>query len=255
MINHLRTLLLNELPDSTADNEQYVPSTFRPILLPPDAAAVRAILIDQSWPRPYRNFVATLLSNITMDTPFASWLDRLDDRTTISPRTNAVASIQNTVSVQNVTAAQSLSVTGVFASNPAKGVFSGDWRIQKVDDTHVSILNLHDASLRVVPVTFTGDTTAPLPIDPSAALVFQLVGVSSVPAGMNAIVRAANSMTYDVMDAINRLRSDGNAVDVFRQKGGAAIAPMLADTFHNSPRPDLALAAILTAYAYRLEGL
>lgn len=255
MINHFRCLLLNEPPDLLARHEQYVPRDFRGLPLPADAAAVRSALIDQKWPREYRNFVATLLSNLVMASPFAQWINKLDDRTTLDPLANAVSSLQNRVTVDRVSAASSVTATGIFVSRPALGLFSGAWQLQKIDDTHVSILNLQDASSLAVSVSFTGDTTTPQLIDPENTLSFQLVGVSTVPTGLSAIIRADNSMTYDTMTALTKLRSDGVATDIFRQKEDVSLMNMLADAFHNSQRPDFAMAAILAAYFYRLKGV
>ena len=141
MVNHVRNVLLNELPDPSADLEQYCPPDFRPIALPYDAAAVQSLLIDRTWPRPYRNFVATLLAVLALDSEFRPLLDSIDSRTTLDGRNSHVATLQDRIGVQRISGASTLGIVGEFASRPAAGIFRGAWSLTG-SGTTISILDL-----------------------------------------------------------------------------------------------------------------
>ena len=127
MVNLFRTLILNELPEPQEVNEQFIDPAFSPVGLQQAEASVRSLLIQDHFPRSYRNFIATLLTRLVMQSPVAALLDAVDSRTTIDFSQNLVDSLQDTVTLVRQKNADSLFVTGKFNAHPESGQFLGSW--------------------------------------------------------------------------------------------------------------------------------
>lgn len=252
MINHLRTLLLNERRDDAALLEEFIPANFQPLQLGFDTGAVRSLLIRPEFPREYRNYIATLLTGLVYDSPFVPVVNGLDSRTTIDFSVNRTPTLQNQVVLTRQLNASSLHVVGTFVSDVAKGVFQGEWNLRKTSPTTVEVLDQRTAVARSVEIAFNGDSTGLYLLDPLNRLNFQLLGTSALP-DLQANVKASNAMYYDVTAALDRLKSNDSANGVFQSTINAQTLRDLKSVFDNSRRPDHAMAAILIAYAFRLS--
>lgn len=251
MVNHLRTLLLNDVPNPGAMNEQYIPKIFVPRVLNYAASAVQNLLIQPNWPRDYRNFVATVLTGVALDSPLAYLVNNLDARTTLNFSENYVSSFREQITLNRQANAPSLNIVGIYNSNAPLGIFNGQWQITQVNSTTVAVLDFRTGLARNVAITFNGDVSPLYPLEPLNALNFQFVGVAAVPA-IRAVVTAVNPMCYSVLSALERLRNSSEAQAVFEFVTDPSVAQILTETFQTSTRPDHALAAILIAYACAL---
>jgi len=252
MVNHLRTLLLNERPDLTAANEQYIEPTFSPLGLMFDTAAIQSSLINSSFPRGYRNFIATILSNLALNSSVADLLAALDPRLTIDPTLNSVSTLDDNLTINRIAEASSLQVVDQFYSKPAAGIFGGQWTLRKSATNTVEVVDSATATARQVTMTFTSDVSDRQLLDPLNSLAFQFSGVTEVPE-FRAVITATNVMQYDAMAALDRLRTNHDALAIFTQGGQSSAMKRLHDIFENSRRPDEVLSAILVAYAHRLS--
>lgn len=244
MVNHFRTLFLNEAASPDERFEQYIDPSFSSVGLNGDQAAVRSLLIQDSLPRDYKNFIATLMTRMAYSSEASTLIDEIDQRTTIDLRANTQESLRDTISLSRDNQAESLQIVGRFLSNPAVGIFSNTWLLQESGSDVLVTIGRSGKQMLVTPI-FSGSGTGLHQIDPDSPLYLQFVGVSSVPAGMVANVSAVNSMTYDMTTALANLRSEDRVYNLFR---GIKNGSELQDIFENSVYGDQVISAVLIAY-------
>ncbi len=244
MVNHFRTLFLNEPADSSAVFEQFIDPRFATVGLSADQASVRNLLMRVGLPRDYKNFVATLMTRIAYASELSSLIDDIDPRSSINLKENTQDTLQDQITLSRDNAADSLNIVGRFVSNPVAGIFSNSWQLQK-SGSDVLVTNARTGVQSLVTPVFDDTSTGLHQFDPSSPLYLQFVGVSSIPAGMVARVQATNSMTYDITTALANLKSEDRVFNIFR---GITSGPQLQDQFVNSYRGDQAFSAVLIAY-------
>ncbi len=245
MVNHFRTLFLNEASEPDESFEQYVDSEFRPVVLTQSEAAVHNLIIRASFPRSYRNYLATLMTRFAYAHPISQLIDDIDSRHTFQNDVNQQASIQDRIILNKIKNCDSLNIIGSFKPDLNKGVFSNHWKLQYKSANEVLITTKGQVSQRIQTVVFENTTTSPYEIDTRAGIQFQFIAASQVPTGFSAEVTAICPMTFDSMAALNRLKSEDL---VYRLFNDIPNGPELADVFEYSTRQDHMLSAILTAY-------
>lgn len=245
MVNHFRTLLLNELP-SAESGEQYIDPLFRPITLTPEEALVRGLLIRDEYPRSYRNYIATLMTRMAYAGLHADLLEAQDPRVTIDFNDNQTPALLTRLQLFRDNAAAALQLVGVFTPDTDKGVFREDYQLLRLSGTSVQVTNVRTSGRRTVNLIFTSNSTDLYRLDPNRPLSFQFMGVDSVPAGFFARVTAETSMTYDVLAALARLKSNDRTANLFPLVTNGLV---LRDDFYNAYQPQHALSAMLIAYA------
>jgi hypothetical protein len=90
MINHARTLLLNQPRDRMHYSDygyEYVPPTFKPVVLPPPLLALRRILFGATPDNYFINFRVNEIMSYIHSTELAEYALRLDPRITYWPKT------------------------------------------------------------------------------------------------------------------------------------------------------------------------
>ena len=251
MINHARTLLLNESSDFSSVGKQYIGPDFSPVPLSGGLADVRNLLIRPGWPRDYRNYAATLLASILQDSPFQKLVDAVDSRRSFDSGSLTRQDFVSTISMNRRHNASSMQVVGSFVPDVHSGIFSNVWTISYLDAGFVIVSSQRSMSSITASVSFSGDASGICLLDPGNQLGIQFVGVSAVPLGLMAEVSASTSMSYDLMSAMNRLWSSDSAGSIFTT-GKHPSLPELGEVFNSSSRPDQSLAAIIAAYVLSL---
>jgi len=250
MVNHLRTLLLNESASPGCPGEQYIDPDFRPLALPPEAATVQHLLLPNTSPRSYRNFVATLLTRVAYQGNFVAELNRLDPRTTLDFSGNLVDTLQDATTISGEGSAV-VNCFGQFVPNAAAGIFAATWRIVRVDDQHARVIR--DGQEVLAAFSWENDVSNVLILDPRGPLSLQLVGRTSVPPLLDVTIQASCAPNYDLIGALQRLRGDSSPLQLLDGLGDSGMAASLKDAFLNSDRPDVALAALLVGYVLLLS--
>ena len=88
MINHARTLLLNQARDQTHYSDlgyEYISPNFRPVNLPPALKLIRGILFGNKPDNYFRNFRCRELLSYIHSSEFDEYIYRLDSRVTYWP--------------------------------------------------------------------------------------------------------------------------------------------------------------------------
>lgn len=250
MINHLRTLLLNEGPDESADLEQYIDPNFKPLRLPGDAAAFRNEALRTTWPRDYKNFVATQLCRLAYSSRFAHMLNDLDPRITFDLN-DTVAPIRDRITLTRYGGGSSLGIVGRFVPAPDIGLFAGEWDILRSSSSEVSLMDLRTGIEDIREISFNGDVSELSPIDGRSPFYFQFVGSSVVPVGLRARVKAFCAMPVDLSGLLIRCQANPLARQVLLIEGQVDLSRSLSWEFQNSTRLDQKLGALLIAFAVR----
>lgn len=246
MVNHFRTLLLNETADPTAVQEQYIDPNFRPIELTPEESAIRNLILEPQFPRDYRNFVATLMTRLAYSGTQVDKLEALDKRRTIDFATNASASLQTRLQLFRDNNASALNLVGTFVPNLDKGYFEETYEVLRTGAAQIQVTNARTAASRLINLTFSNGSTDLYRLDPNRPLSVQFMGVDEVPAGLFARVVASAPMSYDAMAALSRLKSNDRVSNIFPLVTGGME---LRNEYDNSSLPHQAFSAVLIAYA------
>ena len=250
MVNHLRTLLLNELPAPGEANEQYIDPRFRPFPLSGDQATFRSLILPDVFPRAYKNFIATSLARLVQASPFADIVDAVDPRSTLDFTQNVVDDIQDRVTVQRLNNGDSLQVVGRFVSDATKGIFAGQWNLTRGEDG-VLITDAKTEKQWVVPVEFDGDVTPLYPLSPRGDLSFRFLGVQAIP-DFSVLVTATNAMTCDLVDLLTKINGAERCQNLVNNLASQDSRTRLMGGI-SSGRPDVALSALLVGYALSLS--
>jgi hypothetical protein len=123
MINHARTLLLNQHPDYAGPDDvgyEYIPPTFKPVAMSTPLATIHRILFGSKPDNYFRNFRAAELLGYIHQTELAQFLTALDPRITYWPTsvTPFYGAAKKILVEQIVGPPTRLTISGaVFASN------------------------------------------------------------------------------------------------------------------------------------------
>src|SRR5271166_5192327 len=146
MINHLRTLLLNEssstIPLPNYPGEEYVPSGFVSAPLPPFLNDVYVLMFGSRPDRAMKNYRLRELMTILHTSELAEFVYALDQRVTYWPPMNdsifngIIAGVQVTPVGSTTAALQVLGASGVV---PGENQINFSYLITVTDGTHVTI--------------------------------------------------------------------------------------------------------------------
>lgn len=123
MINHARTLLLNQNPETAGADDigyEYIPPEFKPVAMPTALATVHKILFGSKPDNYFRNYRAHELLSYVHQTELDAFARALDSRVTYWPTTgNAFYGVAKKVFIEQIVGQPTrLNVSGtVFASN------------------------------------------------------------------------------------------------------------------------------------------
>lgn len=253
MINILRTRLLNlpASPDST--NEEFIESSFVPVTLTSNQAALRNLVFPGTFDRAYQNFIATLLVRLVTDSPFASDVLSLDSRVLLSNPALSGRQFNPAILISRTSSADSLGVSGELVPDVRAGIFSRSWQIKEANASSVLIADYKTGASISQTVTFDQGTSLRFNLNADGSLYARLSNVSSVPSGLNALVTASVPMSYGIIELADRIRlSAGTRALLFDIKDATLLGKCI-ENFDSDSRPDFIIAAALTAYVYSLE--
>lgn len=250
MINHLRTLLLNLPASPDAEREEFVEASFTTRSLNSNQSALAAAVFPGPFNRTYRNFIATALTRLVAASPFATDIWDLDPRVLLSDPVMSARGFNPSVSIVRIENANAVIVGGKLIPDVNSGVFTKKWQIRESGMFAVEILDFQTGAYSTQVVTFDEGSSLRIPLDHSVYIT--LSEVSEVPAGLAAIVTANAPLSYSITDLESRLLSS-NVRQLMALPGRRELSIKCLEQFDSSHRPDLTIAAALTAYAYSFE--
>lgn len=252
MINHARTLLLNQQVDPGELGGEFIPPEFRPVTLPGPLQAVRRLLFGTRPDALKLNYRVAQFLGVLHAGRFSEYVTALDSRVTYRQFRDDLFAMRSEYQVAG-DKPQDLVVLGPDAEETAEGVLRWTWQVS-IPESGVAVLTLQDAD----PVDFE------LEFDIENGITSPLL----LPAVTNAVVRIQNPEVGDRWTITQRVRprqSLGTLVqylqitltpDSERALFGAAVAEPY-QTFRNlwaSPRGGLwSLTGLLLALIYRTE--
>lgn len=126
MINHARTLLLNQSPEAAGPDDtgyEYIPTGFKVIPMSTTLGAIHRIIFGVKPDNYFRNFRTRELLSYIHQTELREFVTKLDSRVTYWPETsNAFYGAAKKVFVQQISGKQArLNVGGTLASSNAAG--------------------------------------------------------------------------------------------------------------------------------------
>ena len=211
MINHARTLLLNQTskgrPRLGEHGEEFIPTNFGPKSLPPHLKTIRQILLGSFGDPTYQNYrLAQYMSMLHSYPMFEELVLGYDPRITYTPGEWGLDQLGTGVSASAITpTAMTISVSGDPKPDDALGRLANTWFVTTESGPQVRVTNYRDKSEFVEPVTVTGQQSSQFEIG------FGLSGHFIVPAGtwqtgitwtVMSVTRPGRSLT-DILDTIN----------------------------------------------------
>lgn len=248
MVNHLRTTLLNELPDPPVEHEEFIPASFGPAMLSPDQAAVHRAVFNGNYPRSYRNFIATTVATVCLQSKFKDEFDSIDPRVAIAPVSSG--SMSPSVTITRHKGSSNLVTLGEFVPVMQSGTFSKTWLLTGMPENRVSVFDVRSNSSVTHDVTFTSSTSSLIDLG-GFGVYARLIGETSVPGTLLAEVRASAPMYYNIAALAERLRvsSAGFLISKVKRQD---LADKLREALFDSAHPDVVVAAAMLIYVHSL---
>ena len=129
MINHFRTLLLNQPgPSPVADGEEYVPASFQPVTLPAGLALVRQAIFGIAPDRRMLLYRTRQLLTCVHAGPLAPFVYQLDERVTYWPWANNKLVLQPSLQVLTPPGAPAAALRGTPQPEDG-GKLVRSWRV------------------------------------------------------------------------------------------------------------------------------
>lgn len=174
MINHVRTLLLNQHPDTAGPTDigyEYIPGVFKPIRMPTTLETVHKILFGNRPDNYFRNFRAREILNYIHQTELDVFTRQFDSRVTYWPQThNPFYGATKQVFVEQISGQpKRLNVSGTLFAGNAAGraeyeylLVLGKKNVGAPEEESVFVVQASDG--KVAATKFTNDTpTVALP--------------------------------------------------------------------------------------------
>lgn len=252
MINHLYTLLLNS-PASEAP--EMVSPDFLPVSLSVPQALIRHAIFPYAYPMEYRSCLAASLQRLVWAGPLAAEMLRIDSRSTIRRATISSSLLEPSMAVYDLASGVALPASpdypvapvGPLVPNPQLGLFRVSWEVSYSAAGEVQVVDLVAGTQSTKAVTFSGLESDLVNLGHGVG--FRLLGVGSVPASLRCRIQAYYPMSIDLEGILARLTSDSRCHAIFNSVGYGLDASYLRSLFTNSDRIDVALPALLVAYA------
>ena len=178
MINHGRTLILNESPIGRPAlgtfGEEYVPTDYMPLDYPTDLVAIRQSLIGAAGDPLYQNYrLAQLMAVAHANQYCRDYLLSLDPRYTYRPFSVkfsdiVVGNVIDPLDAKGMT----LSATGIPQSNDATGRAMFQWQVTTENHSGASLLlqPLGTTLATHYPLTLVGEDCAPVTLENGISL-------------------------------------------------------------------------------------
>lgn len=251
MINHLRTLLINEVGSETEDFEEIMPKGFAPIPLLSTEGAVQRHLVPVHFPRRTRNYLATVQAGIAEEHQHYDRILELDPRTLILEDTRKTP-LFTRLTAQGSGEFAKLQFRGEFCAKPDVGVFSAKWRIYDDGTNSTTVVNLDTYQKVLIAFAFSmgQDVSQFTPINDSG-IEMRIIGSTTVPV-FDIELSASAPISFDIDTVLKYMRSDEMTFGVFNLNDKSLGNSLLQD-FRFSDHPATAVGAALIAYAIHIS--
>ena len=258
MINPLYTTILNS---SSADAPELIDPRFFPVRLSAAQTLIQRAAFPSAYPMEYRSCIAAALERLVWGSALSSELASIDKRSTLNkdlPGSSISSSLlEGSLSVLQVTPESTVTAgpdypvvsTGTFVANPLSGIFRGSWEISYYSASQVLIMDRQAGTQLTHSFVFPENSSDAC--DLGAGIQFRLLGVSSVPADLHAVIQAYSPMRVDLAGILLRLKSDPRVDDIFNEilPAYGLDSSYLTELYLGTDRLDQSLPAILTSYA------
>jgi hypothetical protein len=250
MINHLRTLLINEVGSDSEDFEEIVSPDFSPIPLLSAEGSVQRHLVPPHFPRRTRNYIATVLVGIAEEHQHYDKILGLDPRSLILADIGATP-LFTKLTAQGSGAFSKIQFRGEFHARPDVGIFSTKWRIFE-DGGFATIVNLDTHARSVASFTYSpGSDVSGFTLIPDSGIEMRVVGSATLPV-FDIELTASAPISFNISTVLSYMRADEMTFAVFNLKDKALGNSLLQD-FRFSDHPSIAIGAVLIAYAMHIS--
>jgi hypothetical protein len=256
MINHVRTLLLNEngatRPAPDFFMEEYVDPKYGALTLPAYLTQARAPLFGAGADIAYKNYVMRLLMTLLHSTEFASYVYALDTRVTYLNRPSvAGTSIETSATPTNDLAlAGAAEVTGVPSSTPQR--VQWDWDVEVVSGGptvfQVQVSRRQPYARQLFTVNFADGHSDLVPLPGQSQLFFRFLASMTVGASW-----AASAFILPTVDVAAIMQTCENGVDTGQLFGNAEPFKTFGELWRKHVYLTYKMSGYLLAVAYRME--
>lgn len=263
MINHLRTLLLNEdgriEADPTKPGEEYVPASYRPVELPQNLKNIHNHLFAPSTDRTYKNLRLQQYLTILHNSDLSDYVTALDARVTYIPWKASL--FNQALPIATVT---QLAGTGknFYLAQTSTPQYSTrlyyEWEVRVLSATQVQITQFDAAKNQVSSTEATYSITDGLSSKinlPGTDLYFQFDNDLSARWLITSVGRPARTLV-DVLTDLNALLQS-NASDQLFGNSSIKAEPYKScrNVWFDSDRDTFRLCAVALALGYRINEL
>lgn len=255
MINHARTLLLNQPAQFIghyADTAEYIPPTFTPVVLSQALSFIRNVLFGTTTDAYFVQFRVRELLRYIHETEFSSYLYALDSRVTYWPEQPTITpshylSVQQTFGVPHV-----LGISKIVTPTRNDRFTAGQYEVAltRNDETGASVVDVRPRELAALPTTTTfAAGVVPGFQLPGITANFLLNGVATTPpeypVGLTEIDDMLILEEYAVDTSLGLASRDDGATMEFRRLSLATTTAKWIITAKT--RPASAITSILPA--------
>jgi hypothetical protein len=278
MVNHLRTLLLNEngsnRPSYNYPLEEYVAADFVTSSMPFECQKVWNILLGISPDRAYKNWRLYQIAQFAQVSDLKKHWYKFDERITYFDRpasdesdpfgrvsiikvsTGATIDLINSANGITVDPAQiqtdsesvGLLLSGILISDESKGRCKNTWRITLTSSTNVQITNLTTNVSDYHTLSFSNNLSAPVPL-PGTGLFIQFRPVASDTWSIETTAKPST----DIGVVLANLKSIGDLDIDYVLSGAYPEYSIFSDYWHKNDNLAEKISAIALGLAYKLE--
>ena len=271
MINHFRTILLNEkaVDQSKIDREmdvygftveQFIDDKFSPTKYDEVSAIINAAVFgqrgDSLTERDYASFIATILTSMVYSTKWSFYIDQIDGRSTYDYRMpKGFPATSKNIILPGSTGAEKFFINGSIVGGMATGIFRDVLSLTRAGDYSLSVSREATPEVKIVSFTsLSSDVSQEFRLCPGVNGQFIGLSPTEVPANFNVSVSLVAPMIYSIHGCLERIFSSGGR-RVFTDGVTKHVEAMknLANVFDNSTMPHEKLAAVLIAHVLRIS--
>ena len=139
--------------------------------------------------------------------------------------------------------------SGYAVGNPTSGIFNHTWTVGYASSGSIFVRNIDTNVTATLPVSFNGDASIPVMLDPGQKVFIQFTGITSVPASLNTVVTASAPISYDYIALSSRLQN-GNVVSLLSLITDADLKANIQHALLDHTHPERVISAALTLYSY-----
>ena len=255
MINHVRTLLLNQdgskRPMTTFFGEECVPELFRPVVLPAELMTVRRALLGSNPDTAGLNYMLWQYVRILHSTEFEDYVYALDTRVTYLHTKTLVDFPFGPAADNNGDALQFQGAPGLGGSD---GKLQESWKIEQLSQGSYRLTNMHTGQVSTEVVDVTDGVTDFMPIPGHSGYLVR-VFVTLVDTGLWHVTYTSKPQaTLDPTARAGQLNSIGVAVKLALFPAREPFKTFV-ELWEQEARFAYKMSGVLLALVYRTEEL